>query len=77
MSILAFAEHDGERLTNEEIFSFLRLLLPAGAETTYRSSSSLLLALLTQRDQELDMLVADPSLFIATVDEGIRWSAHS
>lgn len=72
MSTLAFAEHDGERLTDEEIFSFLRLLLPAGAETTYRSSSSLLLALLTQRDQ-LDLLVADPTLFSAAVDEGVRW----
>ncbi len=72
MSILAFAQHDGERLTDDEIFSFLRLLLPAGAETTYRSSSSLLLALLSQRDQ-LDLLVADPSLFSAAVDEGIRW----
>jgi cytochrome P450 len=72
MTTLAFAEHDGQRLTDEEIFSFLRLLLPAGAETTYRSSSSLLLALLTQRDQ-LDLLLEDPSLISAAVDEGVRW----
>ena len=53
MSILATAELDGQHLTDEEIFSFLRLLLPAGAETTYRSSSNLLFGLLTN-PAELD-----------------------
>ena len=42
ISVLATAEHDGQRLDDEEIFAFCRLLLPAGAETTYRSSSNLL-----------------------------------
>src|SRR5690606_19881879 len=37
ISVLAHAELDGTRLTDEEIFAFLRLLAPAGAETTYRS----------------------------------------
>ena len=37
ISALAAAEIDGEKLADEEIFSFLRLLLPAGVETTYRS----------------------------------------
>ena len=32
--LLVQAELDGERLGDEEIYSFLRLLLPAGAETT-------------------------------------------
>ena len=36
ISGLAAAEIDGEKLSDEEIFSFLRLLLPAGVETTYR-----------------------------------------
>ena len=34
ISALAAAEIDGEKLEDEEIFSFLRLLLPAGVETT-------------------------------------------
>ena len=46
ISRLAHAEVDGERLTDEEIFSFLRLLLPAGAETTFRLIGNLLYALL-------------------------------
>ena len=43
ISVLVKAELEGKHLTDEEICSFLRLLLPAGAETTYRSSSNLLL----------------------------------
>jgi cytochrome P450 len=72
ISVLAHAEADGQRLTDEEIISFCRLLLPAGAETTYRSSSNLLLGLLTHTDQ-LDALVADRSLFPQAIEEGIRW----
>src|SRR5271170_1782228 len=38
---LVAAEIDGEKLTDEAIIAFLRLLLPAGLETTYRSSGNL------------------------------------
>ncbi len=72
ISLLATAEQDGQRLTDEEIFSFCRLLLPAGAETTYRSSSNLLYGLLTQPDQ-LDAVRDDRSLLAAAIEEGIRW----
>ena len=46
VSQLIEAEVDGRRLSDEEIYPFLLLLLPAGAETTYRSSSNLLFGLL-------------------------------
>jgi cytochrome P450 len=72
MSILGAAELDGQRLTDEEIFAFLRLLLPAGAETTYRSSSNLLFGLLTNPDQ-LDALRADRALMPQAIEEGLRW----
>jgi cytochrome P450 len=72
ISVLAHATHNGQRLTDEEIFSFLRLLLPAGAETTYRSSSSLLFALLTQPDQ-LALIEDDPELLGAAMNEAFRW----
>jgi cytochrome P450 len=72
MSTLAAAELDGQRLTDEEIFAFLRLLLPAGAETTYRSSSNLLYGLLTHPDQ-LDALRADRGLMPQAIEEGLRW----
>jgi cytochrome P450 len=72
ISVLATAEHDGLQLTDEEIFSFLRLLLPAGAETTYRSSSNLLVGLLSAPDQ-LEAVRADRSLVPQAIEEGLRW----
>src|SRR5213595_1938735 len=72
MSILAVSELDGQHLTDEEIFAFLRLLLPAGAETTYRSSSNLLFGLLTNPSQ-LAALQADRALLPQAIEEGIRW----
>lgn len=72
ISVLAHAEHDGQRLNDEEIVAFLRLLLPAGAETTYRSSSNLLVGLLTHTDQ-LDAVRNDRSLLPQAIEEGLRW----
>ena len=48
ISMLAESEIDGARLTDDEIFAFLLLILPAGVETTYRASGNLLVALLTE-----------------------------
>lgn len=72
ISALAEAELDGEKLSDEEIFSFLRLLLPAGVETTYRSLGNLLFGLLSNPDQ-LDSLRADRSLIPQAIEEGVRW----
>jgi len=72
ISVLAQAELEGTRLTDEEICSFLRLLLPAGAETTYRSSSNLMFGLLSNPDQ-LERLRADRALMPAAIEEGLRW----
>jgi cytochrome P450 len=74
ISVLAQAELEGVRLNNDEICAFLRLLLPAGAETTYRSSSNLLWGLLSNTDQ-LDALRADRSLMPQAIEEGLRWEA--
>jgi cytochrome P450 len=72
VSDLAVAELDGERLDDEEIFSFLRLLLPAGVETTFRSSGNFIYALLTNPDQ-LDALRRDRSLMPQAIEEALRW----
>lgn len=72
MSVLAGVESDGDKLTDEDIFGFLRLLLPAGAETTYRSTSNLLQGLLTHPDQ-LAAVTEDRSLIPQAVEEGLRW----
>jgi len=72
VSALVAAELDGKRLEAPEIIAFLRLLAPAGAETTYRSSSNLVLALLKDRRQ-LELLQSDPALVPRAIDEGLRW----
>ena len=72
ISDLVRAEVDGERLSDEEIYSFLRLLLPAGVETTYRATGSLLFALLRDRRQ-LDALYVDRSLYAQSFEEVLRW----
>ncbi|CAJ1503143.1 cytochrome P450 [[Mycobacterium] kokjensenii] len=69
---LVTAEVDGERLTDEAIFSFLRLLLPAGLETTYRATSNLLFLLLTHPDQ-FAAVRADHELIGAAIEEGLRY----
>lgn len=74
ISLLVQEELDGERLSDEEIYSFLRLLLPAGAETTYRATGNLLFGLLTNPEQ-LDALRDDRSLMAAAIEEAIRWES--
>ncbi|MFN2544005.1 MAG: cytochrome P450 [Actinomycetota bacterium] len=74
ISTLATAEIDGERLDDEHIYGFLRLLLPAGAETTYRLLGNLLFGLLTDPDQ-LAALRADRSLLPNAIEEALRWEA--
>ena len=72
VSILAAAEVNGVKMSDEQIYGFMRNLLPAGAETTSRSTASLAFALLTHPDQ-LDAVRADRSLLPQAIEEGIRW----
>jgi cytochrome P450 len=74
ISELVHAELDGEQLGDEEIFSFIRLLLPAGAETTYRATGNFLFGLLSHPDQ-LAALRDDRSLMTQAVEEAIRWES--
>ncbi len=66
------AELDGERLDDEEILGFMRLLLPAGLETTYRGAGNVLFCMLTHREQ-LEAVRADASLLGPAVEEALRW----
>ncbi|MGA2520520.1 MAG: cytochrome P450 [Acidimicrobiales bacterium] len=72
VSDIVTAEVDGERLDDEHIYGFLRLLLPAGAETTYAAMGSCLFALLTTPGA-LERVRDDPGLVDAVVDETLRW----
>lgn len=72
VSILASAEVNGIRMSDEQIYGFMRNLLPAGAETTSRSTATLAMALLTHPDQ-LDAIRDDRRLLPQAIEEGIRW----
>ncbi len=72
ISDLARAEVDGERLSDEEIFSFVRLLLPAGVETTYRSTGNLLLTLLSDPAQ-LQAVRDDRGRIPKAIEESLRY----
>ena len=75
VSKLATEEVDGSRLTDEEILNFLKLLFPAGADTTYLGLGNTLFALLTHPDQ-LERVLADPKEQARWAgEEGLRWNA--
>ena len=69
---LVTAEIDGEKLSDEAIYSFLRLLLPAGLETTYRSSGNLLYLLLSHPEQ-FRAVQEDHNLIAPAIEEGLRF----
>ena len=69
---LVAAEIDGDKLSDEAVYSFLRLLLPAGLETTYRSSGNLLFLLLSHPEQ-FAAVQADHTLIAPAIEEGLRF----
>ena len=72
VSDIVTAEIDGERLSDEHIYGFLRLLLPAGAETTFRALGNCLLALLSH-PPVLARVRDDRTLLDAVIEETLRW----
>lgn len=72
ISTLAESEIDGERLTDDEIFAFLLLILPAGVETTYRASGNLLVAMLTEPSL-LEAVRQNRSMLRGAIEEALRW----
>lgn len=72
VSLLAQAEVDGDVLPEDILVSFLRQLVNAGGDTTYRGTSILLTGLLTNPDQ-LDAVRRDRSLVPQAIEEALRW----
>lgn len=72
VSLLALAEVDGEQLPEEILISFLRQLVNAAGDTTYRATSVLLTGLLTNPDQ-LEAVRQDRSLIPQAIEEALRW----
>ncbi len=74
LSKLVHAEVEGSRLTDEEVLSFLRLLLPAGAETTYRLTGSCIYALL-RHAEVYEEVRADRGAIEPIIQETLRWES--
>lgn len=69
---LVQAEAAGDRLSQEELSSMVALLLVTGYETTVNLFGNGVLALLQNRAQ-LDLLLADPTLWEAAIEELLRF----
>ena len=76
VSLLVSAEVDGEKLSDDLVVSFLRQLINAGGDTTFRETSNLLVGLLTNPDQ-LDAVRADRKLVGPAIEEALRWEGPS
>jgi len=74
ISALVAAEVDGEYIPEDIMISFLRQLLSAGGDTTYRGTGSMMIGLLQNPDQ-LERVRADRSLVPQAVEEALRWEA--
>ena len=72
VSALAYAEVDGDRLTDDEVIATSILALNAGHEATVQAIGNGLLALAGHLE-EFDHLHSDPSLITTAVDELLRY----
>jgi cytochrome P450 len=71
ISLITAAEFEGHRLTDEEVLAFVRLLFPAGADTTYLALGSMMNHVLADTGLP-SQLRAEPALIPKVVDECLR-----
>ncbi len=74
LSVLAAAQIDGERLSDEDLLNFTFLLLVAGNETTRNLIALGTLALIAHPDQ-CRLLLDDPTRIPGAVEEMLRWNS--
>jgi cytochrome P450 len=72
ISLLAVTEVEGDYLPEDVLISFLRQLMNAAGDTTYRGTSVLLTALL-ENPEQLDAIRADRNLIPQAIEEALRW----
>lgn len=74
ISALVRAEHEGDRLTHDEVVAMIFLLLLAGHDTTANLIGNSVLALLDHPEQ-LALLRAEPELIDVAVEELLRFTS--
>ncbi|MBK0867728.1 MAG: cytochrome P450 [Saccharopolyspora sp.] len=73
ISMLVTETAEDEHLDDEQVLAFLRLLFPAGADTTVFALANTLAALLSHPDQ-LELVRCDPDEHVPwAIWEGLRW----
>jgi cytochrome P450 len=72
ISMLASMRVEGAYVDEEVLISFLRQLMNAGGDTTYRGTSVLMVGLLQNPDQ-LEAVRDDRSLIPQAIEEALRW----
>jgi cytochrome P450 len=75
VSVLAATDVEGEALTDEEIFSFVRLVFAAGTDTTFFGLGNALYALLTHPDQMERVVSAPGDELRWAIEETLRWES--
>lgn len=74
ISQLVVAEFEGNTLSDEEIYSFLRMLFPAGSDTTYKLGGSMFYAILSDPGIRARAMLDDKARE-DIVQEALRWQA--
>src|SRR5262249_51742599 len=74
LSVLAGAEADGHRLSDEDLLDFSFLLLASGIETTRSLLALGTLALIAHPDQRR-LVAEDPGLLPGAIEEMLRWTS--
>lgn len=72
ISILVRAEFEGNKLTEEEIISFCRLMFPAGSDSTYRGLGSLVYSVLADPEYKRQAMGSEEARNNMT-EEMMRW----
>jgi len=72
LSMLIHAELEGQHLSNAALLSFMKLLFPAGADTTYHALGNLIFAVLSQPQVEARVRRGRDQVALA-VEEALRW----
>ena len=74
LSAIANEEVDGQRLDDDHVFGFLRLLFPAGVDTTWLTLGTVMTAVLQQPETH-DRLLADEGEREWAIEETVRWQS--
>jgi cytochrome P450 len=74
LSAIVTEEVDGQRLDDDEVFGFLRLLFPAGVDTTWLTLGSLMYAVLAHPEVH-QRLLSDEEERSWAVEETVRWES--